>query len=143
MNLSMLKKILQDAKKNHAEIIRQIEWHIKIIETYERAIEDYKQKPENHDLTTTKKIQLEKEFDHAEEFNYVEEEQTKENENFDDLTDAERKMGLNNPAVYKPFVTNLKNLRRSPEAAKPVSHKEYHINSDDGDEDDDDDSTEL
>ncbi|MDR0474451.1 MAG: hypothetical protein LBH43_12360 [Treponema sp.] len=138
MNLSMLKKILQDAKKSHADRIRQIEWHIKIIEIYERAIEDYKQNPENHDLTTTEKFQLEKEFDHAEE------EQTNENENFHDLTDAERKMGLNNPAVYKPFVTNLKDLRRPPEAAKPVSHKEYHINSDDEEEDgDDDDSNEL
>jgi Na+/phosphate symporter len=139
MKLSMYKKILQVAKKNHAEKICQIEWRIKIIETYERAIEDYKQNPEIHDLTNTEKTQLEKEFDHADEFNHVEEEQTSENEIFHELTDTERRLGLNNPAVYKPFLANLKNLRRPPDAAKPVSRTEYHINSDDGD----DDSTEI
>jgi hypothetical protein len=124
MKLSMYKKILQDAKKGLVEKTSQIEWHIKIIETYERAIEDYKQNPENHDLTITKKIQLEKEFDRAEE------DQTSVKKNFLGLTDAERKLGLNNPEVYRPFVTNLKSLRLPP-AAKPVTHTEYHINSDD------------
>jgi hypothetical protein len=125
MKLSMYKKILQDAKKSHAEKISQIEWWIKIIETYEQAIEDYKQNPENLDLTITEKIQLEKEFDHAEE------DQTSVKKSFLGLTDAERKLGLNNPEVYRPFVTNLKSLRRPPAAAKPVTHTEYHINSDD------------
>jgi site-specific recombinase XerC len=46
-------------------------------------------------------------------------------------------MEINNPEVYKPFVTHLKDLRRPPAAAKPVSHTEYHLNSED-----DDDSTE-
>jgi hypothetical protein len=124
MKLSIYKKILQDAKKALAEKINQIEWRIKIIETYERAVEDYKQNPENLDITITEKIQLEKEFDRAEE------DQTIVNENFIGLTEVERKLGLNNPAVYKPFLTNLKNLRRPPAAAKPVSHTEYHINSD-------------
>jgi hypothetical protein len=125
MKLSLYKKILQDAKKGLAEKIRQIEWRIKIIETYEQGIEDYKQNPENLDLTITKKIQLEKEFDHAEE------DQTTVKKNFLGLTDAERKLGLNNPDVYRPFVTNLKSLRRPPAAAKPVTHTEYHINNDD------------
>jgi hypothetical protein len=125
MKLSMYKEILQDSKKSHAEIISQIEWRIKIIETYERAIEDYKQNPENLDLSVTEKIQLEKEFDRTEE------DQVIVNENFIGLTEVERKLGLNNPAVYKPFLTNLKNLRRPPPSAKSASHTEYHINSDD------------
>jgi hypothetical protein len=124
MELSMYKKILQDAKKSHAEKICQIEWHIKIIETYERAVEDYKRNPENPDLTITEKTQLAKEFDRAEE------DQTSVKENYLDSTDAKRKLGLNDPEVYKPFLTHLQNLRRPP-AAKPVSHTEYHINSDD------------
>jgi hypothetical protein len=124
MKLSMYKKILQDAKKGLVEKIRQIEWRIKIIDTYEQAIEDYKQNPENLELTTAKKIQLEKEFD------YTEEDQTTVKKSFLGLTDAERKLGLNNPEVYRPFVTNLKSLRRPPEA-KPVTRTEYHINSDD------------
>jgi hypothetical protein len=121
----MYKKILQDAKKDHAEKICQIEWRIKIIETYERAIEDYKQNPENFDLSVTEKIQLEKEFGRTEEAQII------VDENFIGLTDVERKLGLNNPEVYKLFVTNLEYLRRPPPSAKPVSRTEYHINSDD------------
>jgi hypothetical protein len=121
----MYKKILQDAKKSYDEKICQIEWRIKIIETYEKAIEDYKQNPENLELTITEKIRLEKEFDHTEE------DQTSVKKNFLGLTDAERRLGLNNPEVYRPFVTNLKSLRRPPAAAKPVTRTEYHINSDD------------
>jgi hypothetical protein len=131
MNLSMYKKILQDVKKSHTERIRQIEWYVKTIETYEQAMEDYKQNPENPDLTITEKTQLEKEFDSTEE------DQTSVKDNFLDLTEAERKTGLNDPEVYKPFLTHLKNLRRPPEAVQPVSRTEYHINSDD------DDSTEI
>jgi hypothetical protein len=130
MKLSMYKKILQDAKTCHAERIRQIEWHIKIIETYEKAVEEYKQNPENSDLTVTEKIQLEAEFDRAEE------DQTRVNKNFIGLTELERKLGLNNPEVYKLFVKNLEYLRRPPAEAKPVSRKEYHINSDDGNDND-------
>jgi predicted nucleic acid-binding Zn-ribbon protein len=139
MKLSTYKKILQDAINNLAERIRQIEWRIKTIETYEQAIEDYKQNPENQDLTVIEKMQLEAEFDQAEK------DQSSVEENIHELTDTEGKLGLNNPAVYKPFLANLKNLRRSPEAAKPVSHTEYHINSDyyDEEEEGDDDTTEL
>jgi hypothetical protein len=140
----MYKKILQDVKKSHAEKIRQIEWHIKLIETNEQAAEDYKQNPENIDLPITEKIQLNKEIDHAVE------DQTSGNENSPDLTDAERKHGLNDPDVYKPFLTHLKDLRRPPEAAKPVTRTEYHINTDDdvdndkdNDDNDYDDSNEL
>jgi hypothetical protein len=124
MKLSMYKKILQDSKNGLIEEICQLEWRIKIIETYERAVEDYKQNPTSQGLTVTEEIQLEKEFDRTEE------DHTGSKDNFLGLTDTERKLGLNNPEVYKPFVANLKSLRRPPAAAKPISRTEYHINGD-------------
>jgi hypothetical protein len=127
MKLSMYKKILQDSKKGLIEEICQLEWRIKVIETYELAIEDYKQNPTGQGLTITEKIQLEKEFDRTEE------DLTDSKKNFLGLTEAERKLGLNNPEVYRPFVTNLKSLRRPSAATKPISRTEYHINSDEDD----------
>jgi hypothetical protein len=122
MKLSMYKKIMQDSKKGLFKEIRRLEWLIKVIEIYERAVEDYKQDSTSQGLTITERILLEKEFDRTEE------DHTDGKNNFLGLTDAERKLGINNPEVYKPFVTSLKSLRRPPAAAKPISHTEYHIN---------------